>query len=73
MSTQLRDHIPMRPVSIEVDGRKYTGSYALAGETVTAFWGVKERSRTTRGAPATNVARRLLRELVHTLSESALR
>lgn len=55
-------------VSVEIDGCSYTGSYTVGGDVVTAYWGLKQCTRTTRGAPASSVARKLLRELVRPLS-----
>jgi hypothetical protein len=55
-------------VSVDIDGCRYTGSYTVVGDIVTAYWGLKQCTRTTRGAPTSSVARKLLRELVRPLS-----
>jgi hypothetical protein len=51
-------------VSVEIDGRSYTGSYTVVGDIVTAYWGLRQCSRTTRGTPTSSEARKVLRDLV---------
>lgn len=55
-------------ICVEVNGCTYRGSYTVAGDIVTAYWGLRRRSLTTRGAPTRSVARKLLRELVRPLT-----
>lgn len=53
-----------RPVSVEIDGKTYTGSYVVEGGTVTVTYGLRTMSTHSSGGPNDHVARGLLRDLV---------
>ena len=52
-------------ISVEVDGKTYTGSYVVEGGTITVTYGLRKQSTHAQGGPSdVHLARRLLRELV---------
>jgi hypothetical protein len=53
-------------ISIEVQGKTYTGSYRLEGDTVTVYYYGLERSEPRSGQPAEVVAEAMFRDLVAT-------
>ena len=55
---------PPQEVSVEVDGKTYTGSYTISSKVVTVSTGYGSASTQVGGSTANNVARMLLSEIV---------
>jgi hypothetical protein len=53
-----------RIVSVEIDGKTSTGSYAVEGKSVTVTYDMRSQTTHAPDGPAEHVARMLLRELV---------
>ena len=54
----------MRPISVEVDGKTYSGDFEVRGRVVTVTTSYGTKSTQVGGSPPDVVAKTLLRELV---------
>jgi len=55
---------PRYPVTAEVDGKTYKGTYWVAGKILTVSTGSGGKSRQVGSTPAEDLAKQLLQELV---------
>lgn len=55
--------VPRIPVTCEVDGKTYRGTYWVAGKILTVSTGMGGKSRQVGTTPAEDLAKELLREL----------
>jgi len=59
------DGIPQRhPVTCEIDGKTYQGTYWIAGKIMTVATGLGGKSKQVGSLPPEELAKRLLAELV---------
>ena len=54
---------PRNPVTCEVDGKTYRGTYWIAGKILTVSTGMGGKSRQVGTTPAEDLAKELLQEL----------
>ena len=55
---------PRHPVTCEIDGKAYKGTYWIAGKILTVSTGLGGKSKQVGSAPAEDLAKQLLRALV---------
>ncbi len=58
------DYLKADEISIEIDGKKYSGSYFVRGKILTLRSMLGQKSTQLGGMPAEGLARLLLRELI---------
>ena len=59
-----KKQVPSWPVSVEIDGKTYTGSYIVEGRTVTVTYDLRSQSTHASDGPNEHTARILLLELL---------